>query len=260
MPGELLSSTIAAQLDEILHTATTPDSVNAVNGLQVANRGPVRKVAAAVDASRRTIEGAIAADANLLVVHHGLFWGGVQPLVAGRYERIRLLVEHDIAVYSAHLPLDRHPSLGNNALLARALGLVPRGEFGRYGDIYVGVSGEDAKLTEHIVAAAREFARQWGGDVRTSAIEPGRVTQRWGIVTGAGASKETLHEAVAERVDTLIVGEGPHWTAVDAPELGLVIIYAGHYATETLGVRALAQRIETEFGLPWTFVDAPTGL
>jgi dinuclear metal center YbgI/SA1388 family protein len=260
MAGPALSSAIAEHLDQILRTVSTPDYPHALNGLQVANRSPVRKVAAAVDASLRTIEGAIAADANLLIVHHGLFWSGVQPLVDARYERLRLLVEHDLAVYSAHLPLDRHPTLGNNALLARALGLTPSSDFGRYEGVSIGVSGEGARPTDHIVAAAREFARQWGGDVRASAITSGRITHRWGVITGAGASAESMREAVESGIDTLIVGEGPHWTAVEAPERGLVIIYAGHYATETPGVRALAQYVEAEFGIPWTFVDAPTGL
>ena len=219
----------------------------------------MRKVAAAVDASLRTIKGAIAADANLLLVHHGLFWSGPQRIVGARYERLRLLIEHDIAVYSSHLPLDRHPTLGNNALLARALGLEPTGEFARYQSIHVGVRGEAERPTEDILEAARKFAKRWGGDVRRSGSAPGRITRRWGVCTGAGASADTLSEAAALGLDTLIVGEGPHWTAVEAPEQDLVIIYAGHYATETLGVRALGEHVETTLGVPWIFVDAPTG-
>jgi dinuclear metal center YbgI/SA1388 family protein len=234
----------------------------ALNGLQVANRGPIRKIATAVDGSLRTINGTIAADANLLIVHHGLFWGGVQRLVGHRYERLRRLLEHDVAVYSTHLPLDRHPTLGNNALLARALGLEPTGEFARHESISIGVRGEGTRPTAEIVDAAGAFARQYGGRTHTSdtsAIAPGRVTRRWGICSGAGASAETLDEATALGLDTLIVGEGPHWTAVEAPELGLVIIYAGHYATETLGVRALGEHVSQTFSIPWTFIDAPTG-
>jgi dinuclear metal center YbgI/SA1388 family protein len=260
MAGLPLSMNIAEHLDGILGTANVPDYPNAVNGLQVANKSPVRKAAAAVDASLRTIEGAIAADANLLIVHHGLFWSGVQPLVGGPYERLRLLIEHDIAVYSAHLPLDRHPTLGNNVLLARALGLEATGEFAQFESIAVGVRGESARPTTQIVDAAREFSRAWGGDVRTSAIASGHITRRWGICTGGGASADTLSEATALGLDTLIVGEGPHWTAVDAPERGLVIIYAGHYATETLGVRALGEHVAAAFGIPWTFIHAPTSL
>ena len=254
------SAQIAGYLDELLGVSSVPDYPNALNGLQVSNRGPIRKVAAAVDASLRTIEGAIAADANFLVVHHGLFWGGPQRIVGTQYRRLRHLLEHDIAVYSAHLPLDRHPTLGNNVLLARALDLAPNAEFAQYESVGIGVRGEISRPTAQIVDAAREFARQWGGDVRTSAIASGRITRRWAICTGAGASADTLSEATDLEVDTLIVGEGPHWTAVEAPERGVVIIYAGHYATETLGVRALAEYISKADGIPWTFVDAPTSL
>ncbi len=255
-----MAGAIAEYLDRILGTAQVPDYPNAVNGLQVANRAPIRAIAAAVDGSQRTIDGAIAAGANLLIVHHGLFWGGVQPLVGPRYERIRALIAHDVAVYASHLPLDRHPTFGNNALLARALGLEPTGEFARFDSIAIGVRGEDQRPTASILDAAREFARQHGGDARASAFEPGRITKRWAICSGTGASAETMREAVELGVDTLIVGDGPHWSAVDAPESRLVLIYAGHYATETIGPRALAEHAGATFGLPWVFIDAPTGL
>jgi dinuclear metal center YbgI/SA1388 family protein len=253
-------SDITSYLDAQLGIPGTPDYATALNGLQVANRGTARKVAAAVDASQRTIDGAIAEGADLLLVHHGLFWAGLQPIVGPRYARLRALLDHDVAVYAAHLPLDRHPTLGNNALLARELGLTPSGEFARFESIAVGVRGTSDVATAELLQRAAAFAREHGGDARASAHQPDRRTRRWAICTGGGASAATLDEAVELGVDTLIVGEGPHWTAVDAPERGLVIIYAGHYATETLGVRALARDLETHFGLPWTFIAAPTGL
>lgn len=252
--------TIATHLDELLQTATTPDYPNALNGLQLANRGPVHGVAAAVDFSRRTIEGAIAAQANLMIVHHGMFWGGLQHLRGVHYDRLRLLFEHDIAVYASHLPLDAHPTLGNNALLASALGLSPEGGFARYQTLEIGVQGSTSLPTRELANRAAQFAAAHGGHARTTPIDEGRMTRRWAICTGAGAGVETLREATARGVDTLIVGEGPHWTAVDAPESGLAIIYAGHYATETLGVRALAQELSERFGLPHAFIEAPTGL
>jgi dinuclear metal center YbgI/SA1388 family protein len=255
------AETIAAHLDALLGTDTTPDYPNAVNGLQVDNRGgPVTHIAAAVDASSRTIDATAAAGADLLLVHHGLFWSGLQSVRGPSYARYRTLFDSDIAVYSAHLPLDRHPTLGNNALLARALGLEPTGEFARFQSIAIGVQGRTDQPTTALAAAADRFARQWGGTARTSAIEPGHITRRWAICTGAGADANTLRDAAALEIDTLIVGEGPHWTAVQAPEQDLVIIYAGHYATETLGVRALAEAAKAAFGIPWTFIDAPTGL
>jgi dinuclear metal center YbgI/SA1388 family protein len=220
----------------------------------------VHRVAVAVDASLQTIQGAIDAQANLLVVHHGLFWSGAQPLTGRIYERFRRLFKHDIAVYSAHLPLDLHPHLGNNALLARALGLEPTEAFARFQSIAVGVMGDADVETTTLVARAESIAHSEGGALVAAGVSAGRKTRRWAICTGAGASSDTLREAAAAGVDTLIVGEGPHHTAVEAPELGIAVLYAGHYATETFGVRALGAELERRFELPWTFIAAPTGL
>ena len=251
---------IADRLDEVLRTREISDYSTAVNGIQLENRADIRGVAVAVDCSRKTIEGTIAAGANLLIVHHGLLWGGVQPIRGALYERLYRLLASDIAVYSSHLPLDAHPELGNNVLLAAKLGLAPNGGFARSQGTEIGVRGECALLTAEIVARADAFARRHGGHALATDFDPSRTTRRWGICTGGGASADTLREAVALGLDTLIVGEGPHWTAVDAPELGLAIVYAGHYATETLGVQALGQLVEREFALPWQFIEAPTGL
>jgi dinuclear metal center YbgI/SA1388 family protein len=252
-------STIVTYLDELLGTRATPDYAPALNGLQVENSGQVGRIAAAVDASQRAIDGAVAVGAQLLLVHHGLFWSGAQPLVGRFFRRARTLLTHDLAVYSSHLPLDRHPTLGNNVLMARELGLVPTGEFARFESVAVGVRGTVDVATEDVVSRAAAFAHQHGGDARASAFEEGRRTRAWGVCTGAGAGADTLDEAVRLGLDTIIVGEGPHWTAVDAPERGLVIIYAGHYATETLGVQALAEHLGQQFGIPWSFIAAPTG-
>lgn len=251
---------IAEHLDELLRVAELPDYPNALNGVQLMNRGQITRVAASVDISRRVIEQTIQVGANLLIVHHGMFWGGLQPLRGSQYERVRLLLDNDIAVYSAHLPLDAHPEVGNNFLLARELGLTPAAGFAEYRGLLVGVRGEAHVSTAALLERAQQFAARHGGAVRATPIDAGRMTARWAICTGAGASAETMAEATATGIDTLIVGEGPHWTAVDAPEAGMVIIYAGHYATETLGVRALTERVAERFGIPWSFVEAPTGL
>jgi putative NIF3 family GTP cyclohydrolase 1 type 2 len=153
-----------------------------------------------------------------------------------------------------------HPELGNNTLLARELGLTPTAGFARYKTVDIGVSGFTEVATSELVDRAERFARGHGHLVRTAGPVEGKVTRRWGICTGAGAGLETLREAATSGIDTLVVGEGPHWTAIDADEAGLTIIYAGHYATETLGVRALAEYVGATFDLPWIFVDAPTGL
>lgn len=171
-----------------------------------------------------------------------------------------MLVEHDVAVYSAHLPLDSHAEIGNNVLLARELGLEPTGRFGSYQGFAIGVAGTSDLPTDEVWRRANAFAEHHSGVARASAMTPGRRTHRWAICTGAGATSDALRDAERLAIDTLIVGEGPHHTAVEAPERGVVVIYAGHYATETLGVAALAARGATTAGVPWTFIPAPTGL
>jgi dinuclear metal center YbgI/SA1388 family protein len=251
---------IAEYADEVLETETTPDYPTAVNGLQLENQSEITRIAAAVDFSTRAINAAIAAKANLLVVHHGMFWDGPGPVTGPSYRRLRLLVENDIAVYSSHLPLDRHPTLGNNVLLAKELGLNPSGDFAAFDGIFTGVRGQNEIETASLVERAREFAKNCESEVRATPFEKNRKTKRWAICTGAGASADTLRETRVLGIDTLIVGEGPHWTAIYAEENELVIIYAGHYATETLGVRALADHLGEKFGIPSTFLSAPTGL
>jgi dinuclear metal center YbgI/SA1388 family protein len=251
---------LVSYLDTLLSVPDTPDYAQALNGLQLENRGPIHAIAAAVDFSMRSIEGAAAAGANLLLVHHGMFWSGAQPIRDVTYRRLRALFDTDLAVYSAHLPIDRHASLGNAAQLAAALDLTVAGEFARFATIRVGVHGTSDVPTAGLVERLRVFAHGYGGDARASAFPDGRRTRRWAICTGAGASVETLGEARSLGIDTLIVGEGPHWTAVEAEQTGLVIIFAGHYATETLGVRAVAEQLSRRFSIPWSFVDAPTGL
>lgn len=251
---------IATHLDALLRTTDIPDYPGALNGIQVENTTPVTRVAVAVDASLYTIAAAIEEKASLLVVHHGLFWSGVQPLRGPAYERVRQLITHDIAVYSSHLPLDLHPTLGNNVLLARALDLVPSGGFARFQSIAVGVMGTADVDTEELAARAEVIACAEGGHLVRVGLTPGRRTRRWALCTGAGASSDTLQEAAAAGVDTLIVGEGAHHTGVEAPQLGIAVLYLGHYATETFGVRALGAELARRFDLPWTFLAAPTGL
>lgn len=251
---------IAERLDALLRTTEIPDYPGALNGLQFANQGDVRRVATAVDFSSHTVRDAVAARAQLLLVHHGMFWNGLQPVTGLVYERYRELLAHDIAVYSAHLPLDMHPDLGNNALLARRLGLEPSGGFARYKTVDVGVSGSANVDTRALVERARELAHEAGGQVVVTPFDNARRTRQWAICSGAGADSDTVHDASDRGIDTLIVGEGPHHTAVQARDLGIVIIYAGHYATETLGIRALGEHVAREFGVEAQFLDAPTGL
>jgi dinuclear metal center YbgI/SA1388 family protein len=251
---------VVRYLDDILETAAVPDYPNALNGLQLQNSGRITRVAACVDFSGKAAQAAIDAAADFMVVHHGMFWPGARPLTGPFYETIRKLLENDIAVYSTHLPLDRHPEFGNNVLLSEELGVVPSAEFASYKGKSIGVRGESDVATADLVARARAFAQTHSGNVVATPFEETRRTLRWAVCTGAGASAETLQEAAATGIDTLIVGEGPHWTAVEALELGITIIYAGHYATETLGVGAIAQHLAERYGLEWTMISAPTGL
>jgi dinuclear metal center YbgI/SA1388 family protein len=249
-----------AFLDAVLNTSAVADYDRALNGLQLANSGRVSRVAAAVDYSTETVRRAIETNAHLLIVHHGMFWGGSRPIVAAHYDRLRLAIMNDLAVYSSHLPLDLHADLGNNVRLARQLGLEPSGGFGQFRSLDIGVCGRADLPTVELLGRVQEFARAWGSEVVSTPHTPERRTRHWAILTGAGASTDSLIEAAERGVDTLIVGEGPHHTAVEAREGGLVVMYAGHYATETLGVQALAVELERQFSLPWSFIHLPTGL
>ena len=245
---------LAAHLDEYLRIADVRDAPNAVNGLQVENGGTVSRIAAAVDLCDATVRLAAEQHADLLLVHHGLFWGGVKPLVGPTYRRVAHLIRANIALYSAHLPLDCHPEVGNNPLLARRLGLALEGAFGEDEGQAIGVWGEtdsDRDAFTHRVTAAL------GAPPRLMAFGPERV-RRVGVVTGGAGSM--IAQAARAGLDTYVTGEGAHHTYFDAEELGLNVYYGGHYLTETFGVKALAEHVAQKFSLPWVFLDHPTGL
>ena len=245
---------VVSYLDRYLRTSEVPDAPNALNGLQLANGGTISRVTATVDLCDATVQIAAQQGADLLLVHHGLFWGGLQPLTGRAYRRVAGLIRHNIALYSAHLPLDVHPEVGNNAVLAHRLGVARRGEFGEEYGMRIGVWGE-VDIPRAVLA--QRVGEVVGGHPRLMAFGPDRV-RRVGIVTGAAGSM--IGQAAAQGLDTYITGEGAHHTFFDAEELGLNVFYAGHYATETFGVKALAERLCTEFDLPWTFLDHPTDL
>ena len=245
---------IVRHCDRTLRTSVVNDYEGARNGLQVENRGTVTRVAAAVDASLATLRLAIAARADLLIVHHGLFWSPRQPWTGRNFEIMRLLLENNLAVYSSHLPLDLHPRLGNNVQLARALGLRQFKPFFFDREQHLGVLASAAAPLKEL---KKRLQLVVGTEPTVLASGPA-VCRRIGIVTG-GAGGE-LKRAAAEGADTFITGEGPHWTFALAQELGVNVLYGGHYATETFGVKALAGELSGKFGLPWEFVDDPSGL
>jgi len=233
-----------------------PDYPGALNGLQLENSGEVTKIAAAVDACLPVIEQACAAGANLLVVHHGLFWQGAQRIEGALYRKLKLAMDHDLAIYSAHLPLDVHPELGNNALLYAALELESAARpFFPWKGMDLGVRATIDIPREKLLA---KVAAATGTKPHLCPGGPG-VVREIGIITGGAGSQ--IHDLAATGIDTFLTGEGPHWSYTAAEELGINLIYAGHYATETFGVKALAKRWAADFpGLEVAFIDHPTGL
>ena len=241
-------------LDDYLNTAEIPDYPGALNGLQVESDRPIGRVAAAVDATEASIAAASEWGADLLLVHHGLFWSGNRPVTGRRYRRLKALLDSRMAVYSSHLPLDAHPEVGNNAVLARELGVEVDGRFAEHQGLALGVHGGMDLTREALCARLDDLL---GGRVKLIPGGPERV-RRVGVLTGGGGS---FAEAALEAgLDALVTGEGSHHTYFDAMEGGLNLYYGGHYATETWGVKALAEHIAGRFGLDWTFVDLPTGL
>lgn len=228
------------------------------NGMQVGGDGVVEHAAFAVDAAVETIERAAAANADVLVTHHGIVWGSIDRVTGQTYRRIALLIEHDLALYVSHLPLDGHDQLGNAAGIADVLGLADRESFGSTGDITIGLRGrldEPVSVNELERRLTVEFDAGDGG-VRTFAFGPESV-QDVAIVTGSGV--DWVEEAIDAGVDVFVTGEGKHQVYHEAKEGGVNVVLGGHYATETFGVRAL-ESLVAEWGVETTFIDCPTGL
>ena len=241
-------------LDEYLDTGAFPDYPSAHNGLQVEGPLQVERVAVAVDASEAVIQDAVAGGVDLLIVHHGLFWDRRTRVVGPRFRKLKALMEGRVALYSAHLPLDAHPEVGNCAVLCRELGWTLAGRFGSHGDRDVGWWCEVDIDRDALVAHVEELVK---GPVRLIPGGPDRI-YRAGVVTGAAS--DLIRDAADAGLDALITGEGPHHSYNDAMEHGVNAVYAGHYATETWGVRALGSHIRERFGITCDFIDAPTGL
>jgi dinuclear metal center YbgI/SA1388 family protein len=245
---------MVAFLDRELRTSEIADYSGAMNGLQLENGGEIRKIVAAVDASLPVVEKAIAADAQLLLVHHGLFWQGTQKVTGAFYRKLKSAMDAGLAIYSSHLPLDVHPEWGNNACLARALGMSETQPFMDWKGLAVGLRSE-VDVSRGDLVKRMELAV--GGAVHLCPSGPEHI-RKIGVVTGGAGSQ--VAEAAATGIDTFVTGEGPHWSFPLAEELGLNVLYGGHYATETFGVKALAEVLGNQFGTDWAFVDHPTGL
>lgn len=222
----------------------------ALNGLQVAGRERVSKVGVAVDAAQATFEKASEAGVDFMIVHHGLYWGSPFAIVGHHKKRLETLFNAGISLYASHGPLDVHPEVGNNAIIAQELGLADLEPFS-WG--YIGHLAQAQTLS----TIGDQLGQLTGMQCLIHQGGPNEVS-RVAVVSG-GASGE-IANAQREGCDLLITGEPKHSAFHEAFELGMNVIYAGHYDTETFGVKALAQKLEEEFGLPWVFLEHPTGL
>ncbi len=247
--------TLINYLDTFLATHAMTDRSN--NGLQVEGSADISRAAFAVDACQATIDTACAVGAQILIVHHGLFWGEPLLIIGPHRRRVAALLAADCSLYAVHMPLDRHEQVGNNAELARLAGLNPVGEMGEVaGGQMVGLIAEPPGALTLDELAAR-VGSALGVEPLVQADGPATV-KRIGIISGSAA--RWIAEAAAKGCDTFLTGETSHSHYHEAAERGINVIYAGHYATETVGLRALAAHLEDQFGLETLFINEPTGM
>jgi dinuclear metal center YbgI/SA1388 family protein len=229
---------------------------SALNGLQVGRRDrEIEKIAFAVDASLESFRRALALKADLLFVHHGLFFGKVKPVTGVLWQRLKLLLETDLCLYAVHLPLDTAPVLGNNAGLARVLGLENLAPFGLYHGVPIGCRGTfPAPRPLGSVVEMLLGRSPASGSALAFGTESVRTV---GIVSGG--APECARDAAAEGLDLFVTGEASHEIYHESLEAGLNVIFAGHYATEVYGVESVRRTVEKEINLETVFIDLPTG-
>ena len=245
---------LVSYLDEYLQVKEIEDSSN--NGLQVGGADQVTRLAFAVDASLATFEAARAAGAQMLVVHHGLFWSKPIMVTGIHLRRLHTLLDAGLALYAAHLPLDFHAEVGNNATLARWLKLE---EVELFGDYKGHPSGFAGRLPQpcSLEQFAAQVERSLGEPVlRVWPFGPGTV-QKVGIVSGGAGP--LVSQAADAGVDVYLTGEVSHVAYHEARELGMNVVFGGHYGTETAGLKSLAGHLVDRFGLETVFLDHPTG-
>ncbi len=244
--------------DDLTHYLNDLLNINVIadygpQGLQIEGRAEIKQLAVAVDAAHASIDGALAAGADMLIVHHGIFWGPPKCIAGAFGRKVRRFIESDLNLYAAHLALDLHPTLGNNAELCRLLDL-------RAVDTYFSFKGNDVGIIAEPVAPVSfaelvaKFSAALQAPLKIDASGPKQV-QRLAVCSGDAA--RSLEEAQARGCDTLITGELDYTMAHAPSELGMNVLYGGHYLTETLGVQALARHLQERFDLPWLFVDVP---
>lgn len=247
-------SELVAYLDSYLRISEIKDY--GPQGLQIEGRADVSKIVGMVDAQQPCLEAALGHGADMLLVHHGIFWGG-QRLLSGSYGRlVRMYMMAEVNLYAAHLALDAHPEVGNNAELARRLGLEVQDWFAPVNGVKLGVIGaahHGIKL-DYLV----DRFEQTVGPVKLVQAHGPRLVHKVGILSGFGVRE--LGEAAALGCDTYLTGETSHAEFYAAQSAGVNVIYGGHYTTETVGVQALGEHLRDRFGIDFEFVDMPTGL
>ena len=245
---------IVAYLNRQLKIGKIPDYPGALNGLQLHGGKSIRNITSAVDAALPVIRKAVKSKSDLLIVHHGMFWGGAQKIEGALYEKLKLAMDAGMAIYSCHIPLDIHPKFGNNVLLAKAIGLGKPTPFLEWQGIPIGLRFEVDMQRRTLL---KKIEKAVGAPVHLAPGATSRV-KHIGVITGGAGSQ--VESAAASGIDTFITGEGPHHTYTLAEEMGVNLIYAGHYATETFGVQALAGHLAKKYGVKHAFIDHPTGL
>ena len=224
-----------------------------MNGLQVENTGKIEKIGLAVDLCQATIEMAVKSKCNMMFVHHGIFWGGLQAVRDQHYKKLSSMMQANLGLYSAHIPLDMHPVLGNNRALADLIGLEHLETFGVYGVEKIGLKGQ-------VVATdADELGKKLQGKLGTpvKVIGKGKI-ETVGLVTGGAG--DMVGQAITENLDCYITGEGANNHFHEAIEGNCVLMLAGHYATETGGVKSVGKHLKDKFNIETEFLHYPTGM
>lgn len=245
-------SEIVTYLDSYLNIPNIDDASR--NGLQVEGASSVRKVGLAVDGCLEVFEKAAELSCQLVFVHHGIIWGGLKSITGPVHSQIKMLIENDINLYAAHLPLDMHPKTGNNICLAKLLQLQQTEPFGVYHGTAIGFRGV-LKRAASVEDLATRLQKKLGGPADILPFGPKKI-KSVGIVSGGGSS--CLMEAAEKGIDCVVTGEGNHSNHHLAKETGLNVIYAGHYHTEQCGVQAIGNLLKRKFGVTTTYIDVPT--
>ena len=240
-------------LDSLLEINSIKDSPNAMNGLQVENTGKIEKIGLAVDLCQATIEMAVKSKCNMMFVHHGIFWGGLQTVRDQLYQKLSSMIQANLGLYSAHIPLDMHPVLGNNRTLADLIGLEHLETFGEYGGEKIGLKGQ--VVATNADELGKKLQRKLGAPVKV--IGKGKI-ETVGLVTGGAG--DMVGQAITEKLDCYITGEGANQHFHEAIEGNCVLMLAGHYATETGGVKSVGKYINEKFNIETEFLDYPTGM